>query len=187
MLTLLILGASASVSPVVDPHLTRMVDLYEKVCLQAFPDDRAVEALMKAEGARELSAADVAVTMGDDPAKGWSLTDDSASVWLEFPPFHACSVRWNTSQIGDLAPYRAAADRFARLHGGFEAMRPYDADQGDIHVHMIGEQKLLPERGMESLLIVDQQISDPERRAAGETGVVLRFVHQIVRSQPPGD
>ena len=31
----------------------------------------------------------------------------------------------------------------------------------------------------ESLMVIDQHITDPARRAAGETGTEVRFVHQI--------
>ncbi|MFL6794546.1 MAG: NMCC_0638 family (lipo)protein [Sphingomicrobium sp.] len=155
-----------------------MTVLYEQVCLKAFPDDKAVEALMTAQNARPLSAEDVKVTMRDDPARAWELKDATATVWIEFPPYHACSVRWNTPDIGDLGQYRSIADRYERATGDFSAIDPYDTDYGDIHVHAVGEQTKLPDGRTESLFIYDQHITDAKRRAAGETGYSLRFVHQ---------
>jgi len=166
-----------------DQRLSRMTAIYEKVCLSAFPDDNAVEALMKTQDARELSPAEVKVTMNADPARGWELVDGKATVWLELPPFHACSVRWNTQSIDDLGIYRTVADAYESAKGGFKPMKTFDSDHGDIHVHAVGEQRTLPSQAVESLFVIDQHITDARRRDAGETGVVLRFVHQI--TQPP--
>ncbi len=189
MLFVLALAAAASLaaaSPAdVDARTARMAALYDRVCLKAFPDDKAVEALMTAQGARALSAEEVKITMRDDPARGWELPEERATVWIEFPPFHACSVRWNMSRIGDLASYRAIADAYVKALGGFSPMGPYDADQGDLHIHAVGEARALADNGSESLFVFDQHVTDPKRRAAGEAGVSVRFVHQF--APPPPD
>lgn len=178
MLALYMLAAAAS--PVdADQRLARMAGLYDQICLRTFPDDNAVAALMRAQNARELTEAEVRVTMRNDPARGWQLADRSATVWIEFPPYHACSVRWSSPTIGNLAPYRAIADRYERSKGGFAPIRPMDGDQGDIHIHAVGERRVLPDKSTESLYIFDQHITNPARRAAGETGVSMRFVHQF--------
>lgn len=175
---------AAAASPDAGQRLSRMTALYEEVCLKAFPDDKAVEALMMKQNARELTPEEVKVTMGDDPARGWSLVQDGGlTVWLEFPPFHACSVRWNAAEIGDLSGYRAIAKSYEGIRGGFHPMDPVNTDHGYIHAHATGEERILPD-GSESLFIIDQHISDAKRRAAGETGVVVRFVHQIAKPPP---
>lgn len=180
----MLLSLAAATSVDADQRLSQMTALYEQVCLKAFPDDKAVAALMAKRGARELTPDEVKVTMRDDPARGWNVAQDgSASVWLEFPPFHSCSVRWNAPEIGELHDYRAIADTYESARGGFHPIDPLDGDQGDIHIHAVGEQRILSDRTAESLFIFDQHISDPKRRAAGETGVVLRFVHQF--APPP--
>lgn len=184
MLMMLALLADTS-SSVANQRLQRMTALYEQVCLKAFPDDKAVEALMSAQRAHPFTPEEVKITMRDDPALGWELEDNSASIWLELPPFHACSVRWNTPEIGDLAKYRAVAGNYERALKGFHPINPLDRDEGAIHIHAVGEQRKLPNGGSESLFIFDQQITDAKRRAAGETGVVLRFVHQFA-PPPPG-
>ena len=160
-------------------RLSHMTNLNDEVCLRAFPDDKAIEALMTAQHAKPLTADEVRVTMHDDPARGWVLQDGTTTVWIEFPPYHACSVRWNTPEIGDLHEYRAIADRYEAANGTFSPMDPYETDYGDIHVHAVGETRTLPDGGAESLFIFDQQLNAAKRRAAGETGYSLRFVHQF--------
>lgn len=184
---LLMLLALAVDTPVADAdaRLARMTALYEKICLKAFPDDAAAEGLIAAEKARELTRDEVKETMGADPARGWALPGDQGTVWLEFPPFHACTVRWNTPRIGDLKAYRAIADGYEKATGGFRRIMPLEAERHGIHIHAVGEQRPLPNKGAENLFVIDQRISDPKRRAAGETGVVLRFVHQFAPPAAP--
>lgn len=178
-------AAAAAISPTdADQRMSRMVSLYEKVCLNAFPDDEAVEAIMTTQNVRELTPAEVKVTMRDDPARGWALEAENATVWVEFPPFHACSVRWNTPQVGNLQSYRAVAEKYESNLSGFHPMPPYEVDQGNIHIRATGEKRILPDQSTESLFVIDQRITDPDRLAAGETGVVLRFVHQFAPAEP---
>lgn len=186
MMTIL-LALQAAAAPVdEDQRLARLAALYEEICLKTFPDDKAVEAAMTVPKARELSPEEVKVTMRDDPARGWQLMDERATVWVEFPPFHACSVRWSANRLGDIQPYRVIADKHTKAVGGFSPMKPMETDQGPIHIHGIGEARPLPNGGAETLFFIDQSINDPKRRAAGETGVVLRFVHQFAPPPPPG-
>jgi hypothetical protein len=42
------------------------------------------------------------------------------------------------------------------------------------------EQRDFPDGGAETLMLVEQRVVDPARRANGETRVSVRFVHQIV-------
>jgi len=181
-LFLMLLASAADTGALeADLRLSNMTALYEHVCLKAFPDDRAVEALLKTQDARELSPEEVKVTMGDDPARGWALKEGWATVWVEFPPFHACSVRWNTPQVGALDGYRAVVAGYETAHGGFGPIEPYDTEHGDIHIHAIGERRTLPDQTAEALFVIDQHVSDPKRREAGETGIVIRFVHQFTQ------
>ena len=161
------------------PQIPAMAQLYEELCLKAFPDDSAVEKMILARGGKALSNKDVKVTMGDDPAKAWSLPGGNVTVWIEFPPYHACSVRWSTPVLGEFADYEAIAAKYEAVVGGFEPIQPMEADRGDIHIRAVGAQRSLPNGAHESLFIFEQSISDPKRRAAGETGYSLRFVHQF--------
>ncbi|HEX4739609.1 MAG TPA: hypothetical protein VH331_18835 [Allosphingosinicella sp.] len=183
---LILLALLADANGVVGQRMSRMTALYEQVCLKAFPDDKAVEALMSAQHARPLTAEEVKITMRDDPAEGWALTEDgNPSVWIELPPFHACSVRWNMPELGNLGQYQAVAAKYEAGLGGFHPIDPLDADDGAIHIHAVGERRALSGGAAETLFIIDQHITDPQRRAAGETGYVLRFVHQFA-PPPPG-
>lgn len=172
------------ISTEVNTHVARMAALYDQVCLNAFPDDDAVAGLMSAQNATELSQEEVKVTMGNDPARAWRLADGTATVWIEFPPFHTCSVRWSASEIGDLQPYHVVAERYMSASLGFRPIETMDADQGSIHIHVVGEDRVLANQSRESLFVIDQHINDPKRRAAGETGVTVRFVHQIMHPLP---
>jgi len=183
-MTMLFAFVGIFISTEVDAHVARMAALYDQVCLKAFPSDEAVEALMSAQNAIALPQDEVKVTMGNDPARGWRLADGSATVWLEYPPYHACSVRWSASQIGDLRPYHVVADRYKSAPPRFRPIKTMDADQGSIHIHAVGDDRTLDDRSRESLFIIDQHITDPKRRAAGETGVTVRFVHQFAFPSP---
>lgn len=178
MLILLVLVAATSSQTPVD-QLAKMTALYEQVCLRTFPDDAAVASAMIAMNARELSAEDVRITMHDDPARAWALQDGSATVWIEYPPFHACSVRWSSPSVGDLSAYRDVADRYQRAVGGFAPIKPMEADHGAIHVYADGEQRTLPDKSTEAMFVFRQHITDQKRRESGETGFNLRFVHQF--------
>jgi hypothetical protein len=181
---LLIAALSSSAPEDVNAIAAAKAELYDEICLRAFPDDQAVESAAKAHGATAMSPEDVKITLRDDPGRAWTLADDSATIWLELPPYHACSIRWNSTAKPDYGAYRKLADRYERRIGGFTAVDPpYDADIDGIHIHATGEQRRLANGGMESLFIFEQNLTDPARRAAGETGYVLRFVHQLA---PPG-
>ncbi|MBC3943159.1 NMCC_0638 family (lipo)protein [Sphingomonas albertensis] len=167
-----------------DARVMRMTEFYRDICLTRFPDHKSVAAMMAARGARELSQADVKVTMGKDPARAWDLNDGGATVWIEYPPFHACSVRWSASDVGNMDAYRAVADKYEDAIGEFSPIDPMEADQNDIHIRAVGEARTLPDKTQESLFFFEQSISDPKRRAAGETGFTLRFVHQYAPPEP---
>ena len=179
-LSFFLLAATAASSEIVQRQ-SRMKTLYDEVCIKAFPNDEAVDALMVAKGATRLTTDEVKVTLNDDPGRGWEIKDGniSALVILELPPYHACSVRWPMPEYPDVSEYRAIADKYQAAKGGFEPIAPYDADYDDIHVHAVGEQRTLADGGTESLFIFDQYITDPKRRTAGETGIMFRFVHQF--------
>ena len=179
---MLVLMAVAAAGATPDPVLARMVALYDEICLQSFPIDAAVDALMAKKDARPLTADEVKVTLRDDPGRGWAIKDGerTITVFIELPPYHACSVRRGTDAgFADLGAYRTVADPFEAAHRGFAPMAPMEGDLGDIHVHAIGEQRTLPGGGAESLFVFDQHITDPAKRNAGQTGVEVRFVHQI--------
>lgn len=162
--------------------LQRMAALYDEICLQTFPIDGQLDALMAKKGAQPMTPEQVKVTLRDDPGRGWWLTDNGRTyaVMLELPPFHACSVRTKLPAGSlDLSAYKVVAKRFTTTHAGFTTQPPMDADQGDLRLHGDSEYRTLPGGGGEHLMVIDQHVHDPQRRAAGETGQSLRFVHQL--------
>lgn len=176
-------AAASEPAPAPDPMVERLVALYDEICLKAFPDDQAVDSLMAAKGATALTPEQVRVTLKDDPGRGWLLKDGNRTiqVMLELPPYHACSVRRTTPQgFGDLTAYRAVTDAFKQTRPGFAPAGPVDQDMGAIHIHALGEARTMPGGKTETLYLFDQHVTDPARRARGETAVNIRFVHQII-------
>jgi len=173
--------ASAAATPPGDA-VARMAALYDEVCLKTFPIDTEVDALMARKGAKPLAADEVKVTMGSDPGRGWLIKDGDRDiqVYLELPPFHACTVRRMTpAGMTDDSAYRQVVEPYKATHAGFEPGDGMNTDMGELHVHAVTEVRTLPGGTSESLMVFDQHIKDPARRAKGETAVSLRFVHQI--------
>jgi hypothetical protein len=162
----------------------RMIDLYDQVCLQAFPDDSAIEKAMTGLGATELTKAEVEIYLHDDPGRGWRFasTGMSFTVTVEAPPYHACAVRATMAEpFADLGAYPAIVSAFQKAHGGgFQTMQPMEMDIGPVHSRATGEQKVIG-RGGESLFYF---VNTPTQRAIdGGTppSAELRFVHQIMK------
>lgn len=183
---LLMMAASAPAAPVdqpADQRMARIAALYADVCLKAFPGERAVDAAMLIRNGQQLPPEAVKVTMRDDPARAWYVKEEDATVWLELPPVRACSVRWSAAEEGSAQFYQAAIANYKSRVGEFMTMPPQSIDRGDIHVSATGETRALPDQSLESLFFIIQSVNDPKRRAAGETGMVLRYVHQIAPSR----
>jgi len=166
-------------------RLTRAVDLYEAACLKTFPDDAALDALMAQRGGSPLSADDVKVTLRDDPGRAWQVGEgrERVLVFLELPPYHACSGRFMMPEAQhDLTGYREVERRYMGT-ADYTDTDPLEGDQGDLHLRLVGKQRKLA-GATETLMIVDQHVTDIARRKAGDTGVSLRFVRQI-KADPP--
>lgn len=160
-------------------QLAELVEIYDAVCLRAFPDDAAVARAMAARGATSMGDAEVRIYLHDDPGRGWNLAGRTARFRLtvEAPPFHACGVRTMTAAgFPDMAPYRAVADRF-EAGGGYRSFGPQSMDVGNVHTTGAGEQRQV-RGGAESLLVF---LSTPteKTRDAVHSAVEVRFVHQF--------
>jgi hypothetical protein len=185
MISTIFVAALTAATPQADPIQARMAALYDEICLRTFPDDAAVDALMKAKGAKPMTPEEVKVTLNEDPGRGWLVPDGDRTieVTVEMPPYPACVVRRMTpSGFSDLGPYQAVAEPFRQSHPGFGPAGHFDRDVGDLHIHATGDIRPLPGGRSETLYIFDQRITDAARRASGETGVQVRFVHQIVEA-----
>ena len=163
--------------------VAHMAALYAEVCLNTFPIDAELDALMVRKGATPLAADELKISLGNDPGRGWTVPDgdQTFTVMLELPPYHACSVRASrpTSGTLDLAPYRAVIAPFVTSHRGFASQPALDANRGGVHIHAEVQQRSLPAGGGETLIVVDQQVVDAAQLAPGTTATPLRFVHQI--------
>ena len=169
-------AAAAVANPADDARLGRMVALYDELCLRTFPDDAAVDAMMAAKGATVLTPEEVRTTLNADPGRGWLLDDGDAKIqiMIEMPPYHACSVRWWTDDgFGDLSGYKVIVDTYKASGPAFERPQKQEMDVGEFHVSGALEARGLPSGQTEALLLIEQ-------RAAGDTRVNVRFVHQIV-------
>lgn len=183
LLVVALAAAASAAQPADRARLERMVALYDQLCLETFPNDAAVDALMAAKGATPLTPEEVRVTFNDDPGRGWLLDDDGLQIqiMLELPPYHACSVRWMTEDgFGDLRAYKSVADDFKAIGPAFGEPEPQQVDVAGFHVSAVTESRPLPDGSTEVLLMIEQRVADPARRENGETRVSVRFVHQIV-------
>ena len=169
-----------------DPAAQRdeMIALYDEICLRAFPDDKAAGDAAARHNATPLTDAQVRVLLHDDPGIGWAVDGRTGrfNVTIEAPPFHACAVRTMTAAgFPDFGPYRALADRY-EAGGGYRAMSHMQFTRDNLEVGGGGEQRVTPDGGTESLLVI---LTTPTRpyRDRGDTAVEVRFTHQFA---PPG-
>jgi len=175
-------GAAQYETPVNPPapaaQLAEMIEIYDNVCLRAFPNDAAVARAIQMRGGTAMNAEEVRRRLHDDPGRGWNLGGRTArfEITIEAPPFHTCAVRTLTAAgFPDLAPYRTLAARF-EANRGFRSIEAMTRDVGDLRVSGAGERR---EGGSpESLLVVLTTPNDKTRDAA-HSAVEVRFAHQI--------
>lgn len=191
---LLLAGSSAQASDYsatqvthADPRaqLAEQLKLYDTLCLKLFPNDAKLETELRNRSARAMTPDEVRLLLHDDPGAGWVLTGRTAvfKVTVEGPPFHACTVRTMTAAgYPDLQPYAHLRDRFEK-GGAFSPTAQLDGTRQGVQTHLEAEHQLLPGGVTESLMMATVQVADPKSRAAGESNVDVRFVHQIV--SPP--
>jgi hypothetical protein len=160
-------------------QLAEMIELYDNICLRAFPDDAAAVSAAQARGATAMSEAQIRGILRDDPGRGWNIAGRTArfQLTIEAPPFHACGVRTMTAvAFPDMAPYRALADRF-EAGRGYRSFGPQSMEVEDIHSTAAGERHEGQGR-TESLMVFLNTPSDKVRDAA-HSAIEVRFVHQI--------
>jgi hypothetical protein len=160
-------------------QLAEMIEIYDGICLRAFPDDQAVARAMAARGATAMADAEVRIYLHGDPGRGWNLTGRTAriQVTIELPPYHACGIRTMTAAgFPDMAPYRSLADRFER-GGGFRSFGPQSMEVGNVQTTGAGERRVT-RGGTESLMVLLSTPSNKSRNAA-QSAVEVRFVHQF--------
>ena len=166
-----------------DPVRDQMIDLFETLCIETFPEDAAVERLMRERGATPMTPAEVEIYLHDDPGVGWRLSaaGTSFAVTIEKPPYHACSVRVRLDrEFADLGRYPAITGAYEKEHGEFLRPPPMEMDIGDVHSRVNALQRLTASGGGDSLFYF---VNSPTAAAAksGATGVEVRFVHQLAQ------
>ena len=166
-----------------------MATLYDNVCLRAFPDDAAVTRQMDALHARALSAVEMRIFLHDDPGHGWRIADgegadDQFIVTIEHPPYHACSVRRQTTGgLSDGRPYRVAQDGYAAANAGFTAIAQPSFPMGDRISTMFGLRRVREDGQVESLYRFAVSPADPAD--PHHYGVEIRYVHQFHAADVP--
>ena len=164
------------------PTVAAMVSLYDEVCLRTFPDDAAVDRAMAKHKAIALTPEQVKVTLHDDPGRGWVVKGKGqpVMVMLELPPFHACSVRALAGDgPHDLTALKTVTEAYKRTHPGFTAEPVFEGERGGIRIRAENEVRRLPDGTADSLMVIDQRVTDPAQLGPGQTAAPLRFVHQL--------
>ena len=158
-----------------------LVSLYDRLCLQAFPDDEAIGKAVEAEGGVRL--ADVRQYLHDDPGIGWALTDGRGQtiVTVEKPPYHACAVRRSLPvETVDLAPFDRAVASFQKTHGKLEKMPPVAFEVNGQHSIGTAWARTLPDGGGDMHMRFENR---PIARGPNIPLLEIRFVHQ--QAAPP--
>lgn len=160
-------------------QLAEMIELYDAVCLRAFPDDEAAARAMAARGATAMNDAEVRAILRDDPGRGWNVAGRTARfrLTIEGPPFHACGVRtMAAAAFPDMAPYRALADRF-EAGGSYRPFGPQSMEIDNVAATAAGERR--EDHGRTESLMVFLGTPVAKLRDPGHSAVEIRFVRQI--------
>jgi hypothetical protein len=75
--------------------LDDLFNVFVNFCLEAFPDDAAVEAKVKSGAHPELDREELNSILHGDPGRGWvvRLNHSAITLTVEQPPYHSCGVR----------------------------------------------------------------------------------------------
>ena len=74
------------------PHI---IEDFSAPCIEAFPDDAAVEAFASEQKLAPMSESELRRLLGRDPGEGWIGKGQSGTYMLtiEKPPYHSCAIR----------------------------------------------------------------------------------------------
>jgi len=77
------------------PGLDDLFGVFMDYCLEAFPDDAAVEAKAKAGAHQALEGEELNAVLHGDPGEGWvvRINHSAITVTVEHPPYHSCGVQ----------------------------------------------------------------------------------------------
>ncbi len=171
---------------------TEMAQLYQRFCLNAFPDKGALQAELGAAQATPLPAAEVAAILHADHGKGWRVVTPGARyiVTVEDPPYNTCALRRmtraglpNADAYVDVVKHYAAA---RSLTVGEMQMLQRRTPAG-ASVELMGNPILRSTvaQSHESTIYITtdyhghfDRLANPE--AVGGPGVEVRMAHQIL-------
>lgn len=167
----------------------QMTQLFDWVCLRAFPDQGAVDRAMSQAGGTAMKPGQVRAYLHDDPGRGWMLARPEATyvVTIEDPPYRACAVRRMTaSGFPTVAPYLAAIREYAAgqrraLGKPFDqAIRTPDGLDISATIWPVGG---LPDGSADGVMLFRTNYhggyAGPLAGDAGGVGMEVRFVHQL--------
>ena len=74
------------------PHI---IEDFSAPCIEAFPDDAAVEAFASEQTLAPMSESELRRLLGRDPGEGWIGKGQSGTyiLTIEKPPYHSCAIR----------------------------------------------------------------------------------------------
>lgn len=183
-------GMGRAEGPATVGNVEQMVQVFETVCLQAFPERRAVDGAMGQLGGTPLAAREVRTYLHDDPGRGWQLVRPEATyvVTIEEPPYRACAVRRMTpGGFPTRAPFDAAVQRYGAARKRAltpllsQSMRPPSGL--DIVATVQRVEGGGPGGSTDSLMLFTSDYhgtyDGPFGKDAGKPGIELRYVHQL--------
>jgi hypothetical protein len=168
--------------PAPDPaaQLAEMLNLYDEICLKAFPDDAGVARAAEARGGVAMTDAEVKSFLHDDPGRGWRIAGKTAifNLTVEAPPYHACGVRTNTiAGFPSMQPYQDLIARYGKGRS-FQKIGPINREVEG--ASSVGAGDMAMKGALAEGLLVFTAQPLPANRAASGDAIQVRFVHQLV-------
>jgi hypothetical protein len=165
------------------PAMQGVVNIFDMLCAQVFPDDARIDAAMASiPDMRPLTPAQVRTYLKDDPGRGWVMDVGSTRIviTIEAPPVHACAVRVSSPSVQiDEAMWRRVVEAAeARAGGGFTPLPPQTLVVGDVRSTVSGDHKFNRDGSAESFYLFRNVVAKPKE--GSNPPVELRMVRQII-------
>ena len=191
--TLLLAAALAATAPAHAASLAdaeEMAGLFDRLCLNAFPNPAALDAEAARLHATALTPPQVQAYLHDDPGRGWSYATPLASyvITIEQPPYLACAIRRMTpAGLPSAAPFATAVNRYVAarhvtlVNAGRQDGKTQDgADLAAFQQAIFRPDKTVAETFLVILTNYHGRYQGPLSNDVGKgPGVEVRFVHQI--------
>lgn len=99
---------------------TNMAAIYQRLCLEAFPDPQAMGRALEASQATRLPPHDSEALLNGEPGSAWHLSTATAdyTLTIEDAPYTTCALRRMTRDgFSTALPYVSALQSYARRRG----------------------------------------------------------------------